>query len=342
MPNESSDPMLTTAPISVVIPAYNAEEFLSETIKSVHAQTLPVAEIVVVDDGSSDRTAAIAQGLGAVVVRQPNGGLSAARNTGIRAAGQPWIAFLDADDLWEPEKLERQWAAVRLCPEVGLVLCDTRSFADQRVVCQSFLADPKTRYELAEKIRVSADVSYFPQITENFFLARIPFFSPTVLVRRDLLLSAGLFDENLRCKEDMECFLRVLAHDPLAIVERPLMRYRLHRGSLSTDKLKMYLSSVAATEKIIANPEKYAQGAARAHEKLLPQISVRAGRLLLEQGQMRDARAMFRRGLQNNFKPRVFMLWLCTWLSPRAIKRVRRLKFQLRSSPKFAQPPANG
>lgn len=95
--------------VSAVIPAYNAERFISETIHSVLAQTYEIAEIIVVDDGSSDRTAEVAAGFPRThVIRQPNGGQAAARNTGIRAASGEWIAFLDHDDVWLPRKTEIQ------------------------------------------------------------------------------------------------------------------------------------------------------------------------------------------------------------------------------------------
>ena len=91
--------------ISVVIPAYNAARFLPRCLKSVFAQTLQPEEVIVVDDGSTDSTAEVAEALGARVINRRNGGLSAARNTGIKGASSEWIALLDADDLWARDKL---------------------------------------------------------------------------------------------------------------------------------------------------------------------------------------------------------------------------------------------
>src|SRR5713226_5813779 len=115
-------------PVAVVVPAHNAEDFLDETLESVWAQTTPPSEVIVVDDGSTDRTADIAQRHRVTLLSQGNRGPSAARNTAIRATTQPWIAFLDADDVWEPEKLEAQWQAVQACPEAGAVFCDFIEF----------------------------------------------------------------------------------------------------------------------------------------------------------------------------------------------------------------------
>jgi glycosyltransferase involved in cell wall biosynthesis len=109
--------------VSAVIPAYNAELFLGEAIKSVLAQTAAISEIIVVDEGSTDRTAEVAAQFPRTrVIRQVNGGQAAARNTGIRAATGTWIAFLDHDDVWFPHKTEVQMKLVR--PDTGVVHAD--------------------------------------------------------------------------------------------------------------------------------------------------------------------------------------------------------------------------
>ena len=115
--------MVNRAPVSVIIPGYNGEAFIAETIQSVLAQTLPVSEIILVDDASSDDTGKVAAALGVTVIRQENTGVSGARNTGVRAAKQPWVCLLDQDDLWELEKIELQWAALQLHPEAGVASC---------------------------------------------------------------------------------------------------------------------------------------------------------------------------------------------------------------------------
>jgi len=111
--------------ISVVIPAYQAVPYISDTIRSVQSQTLPANEIIVVDDGSRDETDRGAESLDARVIRQVNNGVASARNVGIRAARNEWIALIDADDLWETDKLELQWKASKLCPEAAVVLDDS-------------------------------------------------------------------------------------------------------------------------------------------------------------------------------------------------------------------------
>ena len=108
------------APVSVVIAAYNAELTLGPALASALAQLPPPAQVIVVDDGSTDGTAAVAASFpGVEVIEQRNQGPSAARNCGIRAASQPWVAFLDADDLWLPGKLARQLAIAHRRPEAA-------------------------------------------------------------------------------------------------------------------------------------------------------------------------------------------------------------------------------
>ncbi|MDX1948588.1 MAG: glycosyltransferase family A protein [Pirellulaceae bacterium] len=118
--------------ISVVIPAYNAERFLAEAIASVHRQSHAPLEIIVIDDGSTDRTAEIARaGRDVWCWRQPNGGIGSARNAGVAAVQGDLLAFLDADDLWTEDKLARQLAVLQSRPEIDLVAGQVEQFFDE-------------------------------------------------------------------------------------------------------------------------------------------------------------------------------------------------------------------
>jgi len=112
-----------TASISVIVPVFNGERFLEEGLRSALDQSLPPSEVIVVDDGSTDASAEIAESFGDPVrcTRQENAGVAAARNRGLSVATGEFIAFQDHDDLWPPEKLEVQVAALRANPEVGIV-----------------------------------------------------------------------------------------------------------------------------------------------------------------------------------------------------------------------------
>jgi glycosyltransferase involved in cell wall biosynthesis len=117
--------------VSVVIPVYNGERFLAQAIESVHGQTWREVEVIVVDDGSSDRSGEIARRFASVrCLRQDNAGQAAARNRGAAAATGPFLAFLDADDLWLEDKLERQLAAFRSAPDLAAVFGWAEEFVE--------------------------------------------------------------------------------------------------------------------------------------------------------------------------------------------------------------------
>jgi glycosyltransferase involved in cell wall biosynthesis len=317
---------LPHAPISVVIPAFNEARFIGEALESVSRQTRPVAEVIVVDDGSSDATASIAEAGGATVHRQANRGLSAARNAGVRAATQPWVAFLDADDLWEPTKIERQWDATELCPEAGMVSCDFSQFEDGRVTAASFLARPDVHYDPLRKTRPAEGVGYFPKVEDPFFISGFFLFPSAVVVRHDLLMSVGLFDEKLRFIEDRECFFRVLARAPLAVVEQPLMRYRLHEHNMSKNAVEMHLTFVEIIEKIAAEAERFPPSLVQAWRDATPQRLVAAARLMMDKGEFDEARSLLAESFRRKPSLRALACWSGTWLRRSYFQRLVALK----------------
>jgi glycosyltransferase involved in cell wall biosynthesis len=311
--------------ITVVIPAYNAEATLPRTLESVRAQTLAPAEILVIDDGSRDRTAEIARSYGARVLVQRNAGVSTARNTGVREARTDWVAFLDADDLWEADKLERQWRAHEVCPYAGVICCDFSQFRGEgEVVVASFFASPLSRYHRLSPLRVADDIAYYPKFESRG--AGMFFFPSAVMARRDVMLDAGLFDPTLHLAEDGEFFLRVLTRTPLVVVERPLMRYRLRERSWPKYNLEMTLSVIRITEKIVANPQAYPPGAAEGWGRSLPWKLGSAGRLLLISRRHREARALLARSLRLRWSFRTLAFWSLTWVSPESLDRLRSLR----------------
>lgn len=203
--------------ISVVIPAYNAASFLPRCLRSVFAQTLKPEEVIVVDDGSADNTAALAASLGAKVISRPNGGLSAARNTGIQAASSEWIALLDADDMWAPDKLERQ--AGRIHNETVLVYTGIRIFDDNGV-----------RSELTAMDVMSA---------RKMLRYRNPITPSSVLVRRDAVLQDGGFREDIRACEDWEMWVRLQRLGQFEAVPDLLTDYYVYPNSLSANPGRM-------------------------------------------------------------------------------------------------------
>jgi glycosyltransferase involved in cell wall biosynthesis len=321
--------MVNRAPVSVIIPGYNGEAFIAETIQSVLAQTLPVSEIILVDDASSDDTAKIAAALGVTVIRQRNTGVSGARNAGIRAAKQPWVCLLDQDDLWELEKIELQWAALQLHPEAGVASCYMTWFEDPQIKGSTIVTDTDSSDRFAWKqseevnLKQSHDsaVSYFPQVEYEYLLHRMWDKPSSIMVRRDLLLSIGGFDERFRQNEDLDCFLRLVAHSPFVIVERPLVRRRIHERNKS-DYSEASMSFLQLVEQINAQPEKYPLGAAHAYREEAWRVMVQAGRLRLNEGRRREARALFAASLKKLYSHRAILLWSASFLSPSVFQRI--------------------
>ncbi|WFC40776.1 glycosyltransferase [Pseudoxanthomonas sp. SE1] len=205
--------------VSVIIPTYNRRDLLPRAIDSVLAQTRRIDEIIVVDDGSTDGTADMLQaryGERVKHVWQSNAGVSAARNHGLRLARGRYLALLDSDDEWLPEKTALQVAFLESRPDFGMVVCDVeRIDGDYRHI------DVFHRRDV---------------IREDGWALRWLLHNPalvpaSVMLRRQVVDQLGGFDETLRTAEDLEFHLRVARHWPIGVVEQALVRaMRGHEG----------------------------------------------------------------------------------------------------------------
>jgi glycosyltransferase involved in cell wall biosynthesis len=209
--------------VSVVIPAYNAGAYLHKAIESVLNQTVPVDEIIVVDDGSKDDTCEVAKSYGDRVrfLSQKNQGASAARNLGVQSAKFDLVAFLDADDQWYPEKIEKQLHA--LSATSGAVLCYTSLTmleVDGSQVFQKACPLDRLRFEL----RLGN-----PQLT------------PTcIMLSRSKFLEVGGFHVEQIVGEDWDLWRRLLAVGPFCMVEEPMAYYQASNTGLSSDADELY------------------------------------------------------------------------------------------------------
>jgi glycosyltransferase involved in cell wall biosynthesis len=206
--------------VSVIIPAYNAGKFLSRALESLFAQTRPAQEIIVVDDGSTDNTAEVAQSYGARIkyIHQANAGLSGARNTGIKAACGNWIAFLDADDEWLPEHLQMQVDHLRRNPHLVWTTSNFwRYFYEQNRKVPDL--DPEKAKNLLE------GKEYF----ESFFQAYLHHAYgcvDTMLIKKEVLQEAGLFNVEQRVTEDIDMWFRIAyRHRQIGYLAAPLAVY---------------------------------------------------------------------------------------------------------------------
>jgi glycosyltransferase involved in cell wall biosynthesis len=203
--------------VSVIIPTYNRASLLREALDSVSRQTFRDFEVIVIDDGSTEPIADELAGhaVKPVIIRQPHQGPAAARNRGIAEATGDLIAFLDSDDLWLPEKLERFVSALQ---------------ADRGT--RIFYGPMKPISENGKEVPGRTKPCHTGRITEALFGSSFVHV-PTVVCHKSVLLSAGGFDPSLPVCEDYDLWLRVSLDEPFGLIEEPLALRRLHPGRLS-------------------------------------------------------------------------------------------------------------
>jgi glycosyltransferase involved in cell wall biosynthesis len=278
-----------TPTFSVVIPAYEAADVVGAAVESTLRQTLQPKEIIVCDDGSTDRIdRALAPFSGRITLfHKENGGAASARNLGLHKASGDFVSFLDADDLYEPERLEATAELASSRPDLDIVMTDSLLEADGRVV-GSFC----TETPFAEQDQRLA-------ILDRCFVA-------WPAVRRSRLIEIGGFDESLKYADDWDMWLRLIfAGARVGLVDVPLYRYRIRRTSLSGDRAFSLRDRATLIEKALRS------GGLDPQERVVARRSLRAklNRALLAEAEMalragssgRRSKAlslMFRRGIR--------------------------------------------
>jgi glycosyltransferase involved in cell wall biosynthesis len=205
------------AEVAVVIPTYNCARHLTRAIESVLAQTYRDYQVFVIDDGSTDGTDVIMQQYADRItyVQQPNAGAAAARNRGISLSKSRYVAFLDADDVWLPAKLERQMELLNSQPEVGLV-------------CSDFLMEGVLYTSQNDHPTRALSGHYFEYLLRHCFI-----FTSAVVVRRQCLDETGAFNESLKVCEDYNLWLRIASRWPVAAIPEIFVHKYNSLGSLS-------------------------------------------------------------------------------------------------------------
>ncbi len=210
--------------VSVVIPARNAEATIARAIASAIAQTAPPHEIIVIDDASTDMTAACALAAGGpltrIITKAERSGASAARNAGVGAAGGAFIAFLDADDTWEATKTERQLAVMTRHPAMTFCACRARHVAEDGSAIGPIHGDVPV---------ATGPDAWRVLLAENFIA------TPCVLARRDAILAVGGFDPALPVAEDQDLWIRLALAGEVGFVEEVLVTVQDRPGSLSRE-----------------------------------------------------------------------------------------------------------
>ena len=247
--------------VSVIIPTYNRSEAVARALSSVACQSRPADEILVVDDGSTDRTPEQIPDLfpEAVYLRQENRGVSAARNRGIREARGEYLAFLDSDDEWLPRKLERQIEALEKDREGEHLLCHTNEIW----IRHGRRVNPMKKHR-----------KYGGRIFAKCLPLCIISASSTV-VHRSLLDRVGLFDESLPVCEDYDLWLRICALYPVLYLDEPLIvKYGGHQDQLSRRHWGMDRFRIQALEKLIASGVLTAEDRAAAIRALVDKTEI--------------------------------------------------------------------
>lgn len=249
MPAESAQ--CWTSKVSVVLPTFNRLQFLQPAIESVFAQTFTDWELIVADDGSDLETQryleAFADDPRVVVVRMPHTGRpSITRNAGILQATGEYIAFLDSDDLWATQKLERQIATLR-------------ARADCRWSYTAFLQVDESAAPLPEEAR-RPWIPYEGDIFEQVVTGHAQIRTPTVLAARELITQAGGFDEQMLSGEDFDLWLRLALRSRVAIVDEPLVYVRRHPNSHTRD----WQSAFAGRDSFLKRHQQLVTGRRRA------------------------------------------------------------------------------
>ena len=267
--------------VSVIIPTYNSATFLPETIESVLAQTYEDYEIIVVDDGSTDSTKEVLDPYSDKIkyIYQQNHGAGSARNTGIKHSQGEYIAFLDADDIWLPEKLHIQANYLDNNPEIAMVYSQSL-----RISVGGKSLSKKSR----DRNLPSGEV-FNKLFLRNFILT-----CTAVMVRKRVLNTIGLFNESLITSEDWDLWLRIAREFKVSGIGKYLCKRRQLSESLSRNREIVYKSR----RLVIEQHYKSSQGSDRPiapalYKKALARLLYRVGNLHLAQGDKKKALEKF-------------------------------------------------
>lgn len=315
--------------VSVIMPAYRVTEYIGAALDSVLAQTFTNYEIIVVNDGSPD-TEDLERVLQPyreriVYIKQENRGLSGARNTAIRAARGEFVALLDPDDMWSPEYLTVQVAAMHSDPTIDVLYSNALIFGDA----------PDAGRELMDICPTDGEVTFERVITQecNVLIC--------ATVRREAVLRAGLFDETLRSSEDFDLWLRILKTGGYISYHRqPLARYRRRRGSLSADPIWMcehYLQVLDKVERTVTLTPSERETVRRRSAHMRAMLNLHEGKRAFFRGDVSMAiKNLTTANIHLNNRKLALMLRLMRY-APRLLMRVYNIRdrFILRTNTKY-------
>lgn len=304
--------------ISVVIPTFNRAGYVVEAVESVLRQSEPPLEIIVVDDGSVDRTAeALAPYRDRIrYIRQENRGEAGARNRGIAAAHGEWVAFLDSDDRWEPHALQALRSASERYPQAGLIAMRARRMLPDGTLTSRISGEKKTSG---------------PYFSTTSLLGVDSGGVQTPMVRRRLFEVAGGFDETLSAP-DVDMWIRLSFHTTLVSVPEALLHWRMHEGNTSGDiatNARMWLRII---DKLACDRPDFIRTHRWAWRRASGKARLRLGRELLarveeDASRLAEARLWLRRSVAAYpffARTYLYLTWSC--LAPRSYANWRRFE----------------
>jgi glycosyltransferase involved in cell wall biosynthesis len=317
---------ITEPSVSVIIPAYNAERFLTGAVESVLSQTVLPKEIIVIDDGSADGTLKLARSFGGIVrcVSKRNGGPASARNCGICEATADWIAFLDADDQWHTHKLETQLQHIR---QSGADLVSS----DAALARGSDSGTTWMRHvDLWPRLRPFLGDAVLPNPFEMLLTIGCFLLPSMVLVRRTSLLDAGMFDEHLHGTEDIDLWLRLALICKFAIHPEPLITRQIHEHNITADARRMIVETIKVWDKLQNFEEVHR------NPSWMKLVSAREaadyrdlGHWLLHDDRRIEARHAWWKSLHYSFSWPVAALWSATLFPGSVVRSLRALRRKL-------------
>lgn len=309
--------------ISAIIPAFNSAEFIAEAIHSILEQTRPVTEIIIVDDGSTDNTQHVVENIAGpiIYIKQQNQGPSLARNKGVRAANSDWIAFLDADDQWTPDKIEKQLSLLQSIPNLALIAGDMSEInKSNRLITESVLA----KHNLLTKFQAIQGQAIPNALAELVSINFIP--TGTVLAKKSALLEAGLFNPTIRFGEDLELWAKIAAKHSIACIPEVLMLRRQH-GNNATQLTTPLLNDLVRVMQSITDYAPQQLVAQHINPKrLVSDAYANLGYWEFTQYDLPKARQSFAASLKHRLNTRAFLYWISCFLPPTLIKILRTLK----------------
>jgi len=270
--------------VSVIIHTYNNEKFIAETVESVLNQTYKDYEIIVVDDGSVDgtRDALLPYMHGIRYRYKENGGIASAKNAGISLSQTEFVAFLDHDDLWAPDKLQLQMEYFNENPQVGLVYAKYTSFRDGK--------------ELRTKPEKGCSGWIFKELLSKSFIQ-----TSTVIVKRECLNAVGPYDESFSLGDEYDMFLRISKRFQCGFVDKGLTRYRVHDTNASKNDFLFDNENLGVYKKIYNNFTGLDGEEKKILRKRIARYSMKVAKGLYSQGKLEESKQYQKEA--NNYLP---------------------------------------